>query len=843
MTDKPSNDDKPNSDDKPNQGGKPKSDKPSNYDAESIKILEGLDAVRKRPAMYIGDISTHGLHHMVYEVVDNSIDEALAGFCTEVSVTIKPDGSVEVVDDGRGIPVGHRKDQNKSALEVVMTTLHAGGKFDDNSYKVSGGLHGVGISVVNALSEWLEVEVRREGKLHFQTYARGVAKGAIGIKGDATDSGTLVRFKPDADIFEVTEFEYSVLAKRLRELAFLNKGIKIVIADERTGTSDVFQYDGGIKEFVLYLNKNKDAIHEEVVYIEKELPDSENRLSVEIGFQYNDSFTPTVLSYVNNIHTKEGGTHVTGFRSGLTGTINKYGKSNNLIKDNQKPLSGDDLLEGLTAIVHVKIGGDPQFEGQTKAKLGNREVAGQVETVVREQLSTYLEENPSAGRSIISKAMLAAQAREAARKQRELVRRKGLLSGSGLPGKLADCSSRNPEETELYLVEGDSAGGSAKGGRDRKFQAILPLRGKIINVEKARLDRVLGHNEIRTIITALGTSIGTEFELAKLRYHRIIIMTDADVDGSHIRTLLLTFFYRQFRELIEAGHLYVAQPPLYKIKKKKTERYILSDQEFTEAMIQLGLDNAKLVVDRDGGSTELAGDDLKAVLDTLMEMAPLVLSMGRRFLKIEELLTGERHTELPHFFTEDRGEGGRAARRFYADRAAFEADLSVRRGEAEGELVVWEFGDDPSDRAAADIELHAIREARKLEPMLERLHEAGLDPRTYERRAQDVGSETIRVVESDEEDLTVRALHQLVEIFERIGQKGVDVQRFKGLGEMNPEQLWETTMDPTKRSLLRVRLEDAIKAEEMFTILMGSQVEPRKEFIETHALEVRNLDI
>ena len=803
------------------------------YDETSIKVLEGLDAVRRRPAMYIGDVSFHGLHHMVNEVVDNSIDEAMDGHCKEIQVKHHRDGSISVIDDGRGIPIGFKEEKNKSALEIVLTTLHAGGKFDNKSYKVSGGLHGVGISVVNALSEWMEVEVYRDGRVYRQRYERGDPTSELEEVGQTDKHGTRVNFKPDAEVFEVTEFDYPTLSRRLRELAFLNKGIRISIKDENREEEEIFLYDGGLKEFVEYLNKNKVPVHRDIIYIQKDLPESDNRLSLEISFQYNDSYRPNLYSYVNNIFTKEGGTHVSGFKSSLTRTLNRYAKRNNLIKENQKALSGEDLLEGLTCIIHAKVGIDPQFEGQTKSKLGNREVAGQVDAIVSEQFSAYLEENPTSAKAIVQKAMVAAHAREAARKQRELVRRKGLLSSGGLPGKLADCSSRNSEETELYLVEGDSAGGSAKSGRDRKFQAILPLKGKIINVEKARLDKVLGHTEIRTIITALGTGIGDDFDISKLRYNRIIIMTDADVDGSHIRTLLLTFFYRQYRELIEAGHLYVAQPPLYRIKKRKRERYILSDREFVEAMIELGAEGSKLSTS--GGEVVIEGENLKKLLVAVTEMEDLVASLERRGLAFRDIVCGGEHTTIPALFVQTK-DGEKKLLNDAEDYRRYRESLAIEKG---GEVSIWEEGNDPADREHADVEVHHLREAKKLADHLKTIRSLGLDPALYEN-----GNEPSIVIEEEGGEVhRLAKIRSVISVFKDMGQKGVDIQRFKGLGEMNPDQLWETTMNPEKRSLLKIRLEDAIKAEEIFSILMGTQVEPRKEFIERYAREAKNLDV
>lgn len=628
----------------------------STYDAEKIQVLEGLEAVRKRPSMYIGSTDFYGLHHLVYEVVDNSIDEAMAGFCSNISVTLNDDNSVTVEDDGRGIPIGMHKKYKQDVLELVLTKLHSGGKFDRKTYKVSGGLHGVGLSVVNALSEWLEVQVKRQGKLYVQRYERGVPTGPVKMGGDAQGTGTLVRFKPDGQIFETTQFSYETLSARMRELAFLNRGLKVTISEPRTGQTNVYKFDGGIVEYVQFMNRNKTCLHEKPIYINVE----RNGITIEIGMQYTDSYAENIHTFANNINTTEGGTHLIGFRSALTRTVNDYAKKYGFLKGNGDSLSGEDVREGLTAVLSVKVP-EPQFEGQTKTKLGNSEVKGIVESAVGEKLFEFLDENPKVAQACIGKALLAAQAREAARKARELTRRKGLLDVGNLPGKLADCTEKDPAKCELFLVEGESAGGSAKQARDRSFQAVLPLRGKILNVEKARLDKMLRNAEIRTIITALGTGVGTEFDIAGARYHRVCIMTDADVDGAHIRTLLLTFFFREMRPMIEHGYVYIAQPPLYKIKKGKTEKYVYSDKELSEALEQLG--------------------------------------------------------------------------------------------------------------------------------------------------------------------------------------KGAEVQRYKGLGEMNPEQLRTTTMDPSTRTMKKVTVEDAQAADDLFTVLMGDAVEPRREFIQEHAKEVEFLDV
>ncbi|MEM0343381.1 MAG: DNA topoisomerase (ATP-hydrolyzing) subunit B [Thermoplasmata archaeon] len=628
----------------------------STYDAEKIQVLEGLEAVRKRPSMYIGSTDVYGLHHLVYEVVDNSIDEAMAGFCSNISVVLNDDGSVTVEDDGRGIPIGIHKKYKQDALELVLTKLHSGGKFDRKTYKVSGGLHGVGLSVVNALSEWLEVRVKRDGKLHAQRYERGIPTGPVKVEGEAQGTGTIIRFKPDPQIFETTQFSFETLAARMRELAFLNRGLRVTISEPRTGQSSTYRFEGGIVEYVQFMNRNKTCLHEKPIYISAE----RDGVSIEIGMQYTDTYAENIHTFANNINTIEGGTHLIGFRAALTRTINDYAKKYGFLKGNGESLSGEDVREGLTAVLSVKVP-EPQFEGQTKTKLGNSDVRGIVESAVGEKLFEFLEENPKVAQACISKALLAAQAREAARKARELTRRKGLLDVGNLPGKLADCTEKDPAKCELFLVEGESAGGSAKQARDRSFQAVLPLRGKILNVEKARLDKMLKNAEIRTIITALGTGVGSEFDISAARYHRVCIMTDADVDGAHIRTLLLTFFFREMRPLIEHGYVYIAQPPLYKVKKGKTEKYVYSDKELAETLEQLG--------------------------------------------------------------------------------------------------------------------------------------------------------------------------------------KGAEVQRYKGLGEMNPEQLRVTTMDPNTRTMKRVTIEDAQAADDLFTVLMGDAVEPRRAFIQEHAKEVEFLDV
>ncbi|MBI1849782.1 MAG: DNA topoisomerase (ATP-hydrolyzing) subunit B [Planctomycetes bacterium] len=804
------------------------------YDASKIKVLEGLAAVRKRPAMYIGDVYSGGLHHLVYEVVDNSIDEAMAGYCHNIQVTVHPDNSVTVQDDGRGIPVDMHPEEKKPALEVIMMTLHSGGKFDHDSYKVSGGLHGVGISVVNALSQRLEVEVSKDGHVHHQIYEHGHKKTELERRGKTQHTGTKITFKPDAEIMLETTFSYDVLARRLRELAFLNKGVKIRVLDERTGKDETFVYDGGIRAFVEHLNQNKELIHPDIIYFEKE----QEGIRVELAMQFHDAYQENVLTFVNNINTHEGGTHLFGFRSALTRTFNYYAKKEEILRSDEAP-TGEDFREGLTAVLSVKVP-DPQFEGQTKSKLGNREVQGAVEAIVNEALATYCEEHPASAKAIVQKAILAARAREAARKARELVKRKGALASGGLPGKLADCSSRDVEKTELFIVEGDSAGGSAKVGRNREFQAVLPLRGKILNVEKARIDKMLGHAEIQTLIHALGTGIGTDdFAIEKLRYGRIIIMTDADVDGSHIRTLLLTFFFRHMTPLVERSHLYIAQPPLYKVKRRNKEEYIHNEKELKAALLKLGIEGAKLKVERDG-----------RVLDDAL----LSQLLGRHVARFEEFerqirrhgITLEKYLSL----ADGNGDGLPLYRVLAGDEEHFFASweelerfqnaAAAKKGE---ELKIYEEGDSLAEQEGADLVVYQFFERAEIESLLRTLRDLGFQASDCVAPPVDDGTPRFTLTVEGGEEKNLRSLREVLETLRKFGQKGLDIQRYKGLGEMNPEQLWETTMDPKERILLRVRLEDAIKADEMFTILMGEAVEPRRDFIEKHALEVRNLDV
>ena len=802
------------------------------YDAAMITVLEGIDAVRKRPAMYIGDTGVRGFHHCVYEVVDNSIDEALAGHCTAVEVVINGDGSISVNDNGRGIPVDMHATEHKPAVEVVLTTLHAGGKFDHDSYKVSGGLHGVGVSCVNALSEWLEVEVRRNEMVYHQRYERGVAVTKLETIGKTHGTGTKITFKPDHEIFSCDEFNWDTLASRLRELAFLNRGVTIKMSQEEPEREEEFRYDGGIKEFVQHLNKNKNPIHQDVIYFECE----KDGIVAEIAMQYSDAYNENIFSFANNINTIEGGTHLSGFRSALTRTVNAYAKKNKLIKDDKQSMSGDDIREGLTVVISVKIP-EPQFEGQTKTKLGNSEVEGIVQQIVNEELGIYFEETPAVARQVIEKAVMAARARMAARKARDLARRKGVLESGSLPGKLADCIERDPAKCELYIVEGDSAGGSAKQGRERDFQAILPVRGKVINVEKARLDKVLGNEEIRTMITAIGAGIGTdEFDINKARYHKIVIMTDADVDGAHIRTLLLTFFYRQMPQLVEHGFVYIAQPPLYKVTRKKKERYVESDEELTHILLKLGTED--LAVESLEGDKLFETEELMTVLDQVSEVERIADRMRRKGVDFEA-------------YSRERREDGRFPQyRVRVEKNGFdpeyyyvfsESELRELRERVESELnVSLEVGtdEDGSGEDAYKLSWLELFSANRLTELAASWKEQGL------RIGYLFNSEEPVFNMVDGENKT--PIYSLTDLLNRVreyGRKGIGIQRYKGLGEMNPDQLWETTMDPANRKMKQVVIEDAVKANDMFTVLMGDDVPPRRAFIEKNALNVQNLDI
>jgi len=793
------------------------------YDATSIQVLEGIEAVRRRPAMYIGDTSTRGLHHLVYEVVDNSVDESLAGFCDYISVGVQLDNSVTVVDNGRGIPVDMHKTEKKPAVEVALTTLHAGGKFDHRSYKVSGGLHGVGVSCVNALSDWLEVEVKRDGKIYHQRYERGKTVSKLTVIGKSNSTGTKITFKPDKTIFTKTDYSYDILSQRLRELAFLNKGLKIKLTDERSEKEAVFEFSGGIVSFVEYLNKNKNPLHNKVVYFEKLQDD----INVEVALQYNDGYAETMFSFANNINTIEGGTHLSGFKSALTRAINQYAKSKNLLKDNIA-ISGDDVREGLTAVISVKVP-NPQFEGQTKTKLGNSEVEGLVASASLDALSSYFEENPSVANKIIDKVIVASRAREAARKARELTRRKGALEGAGLPGKLADCSERDAALCELYIVEGDSAGGSAKQGRDRRFQAILPIKGKILNVEKSRLDKILSNEEIRTIITALGTGIGEEFDLSKLRYHKLMLMADADIDGSHIRTLLLTLLYRQMPKLIEGGHVYITQPPLYKIKRGQREEYIQTEQQMDDLLLDLGREGHKLLRVKD--KQIFTDNQFKELLKHLVELDKLGRYLDKKGVNFTDYINSRNQKTKK---------------------------MPIYRVKVEGNTL-FVFSDKElaaiTEKEGKEVEQDVLQlfESQEIEQIISKIEKLGFDIESYFSSTivskQVVSKEVekklkaVYRITNDEDSKEVFSLREVLAYIKEVAAKGMHIQRYKGLGEMNPQQLWDTTMDPEKRTILQVVLEDAVEADKMFTVLMGDQVEPRREFIEEYAHQVKNLDI
>ncbi|BCS30803.1 DNA gyrase subunit B [Luteitalea sp. TBR-22] len=834
------------------------------YGADAIKVLEGLEAVRKRPGMYIGTTGEAGLHHLVYEVVDNSVDEALAKHCTEINVTIHVDDSVTVIDDGRGIPVDMHE-SGKSAAEVVLTVLHAGGKFNQegSAYKVSGGLHGVGVSVVNALSEQLDLEIWRNDKVYQQSYARGVPMAPLVETGTTKKRGTKVHFKPDPTIFEATVYSFDTLNNRLRELAFLNAGLIITLEDERgEGRHARYEYKGGIVEYVQFMNRAKRAVHEAPIHMRGE----RNEIEVEIALQWNDSYDENLYTFANNINTHEGGFHLSGFKAALTRTVNAYLSSANLPKDlKDTPISGDDAREGLAGVISVKIP-NPQFEGQTKTKLGNTEVKGIVETIVNERLGAFFEENPAVARAIIQKAADAARAREAARKARDLVRRKGVLDGSSLPGKLADCQERDPAQSEIYIVEGDSAGGSAKQGRDRRFQAILPIKGKILNVEKARFDKMLSSDEIKTMIAALGTGIGRKreegdkdgFDIAKLRYHRVIIMTDADVDGSHIRTLLLTFFYRQMRELIDNGHIYIAQPPLYRAKRGKQEVYIKNDADLEAYLIKRATDSRVLRLVESG--QEYSGEALETLLHKLIAFDRNLRHVERR--------------GVPQDVVRALLNAGARDRTFFSDRGrmdALAAELSHEQRivsvvvDEEHNALLFEIDDRSAGYprvSRAGIEFAQTPDFRALvnsyrdvsgihgrmvvtqvgAPQAEEPEEVAAEPGAADAGGE-AAAEPVRRVARKDADHEVQSLSDLVDYFLEVGRKGVAINRYKGLGEMNPETLWETTMKPEVRTLLQVRAEDQAEADLMFSTLMGDQVEPRRKFIEDNALDVKNLDV
>lgn len=790
------------------------------YTAQQITVLEGLSAVRMRPSMYIGNVSTEGLHHLVYEVVDNSIDEALAGFCDQVKIQIHLDGSITVEDNGRGIPVDLHEKENLPAVEVVMTKLHAGGKFDDQSYKVSGGLHGVGVSVVNALSEYLEVEIRRDGKLYWQRYERGEPRSTLQVKGETQRRGTRITFKPDGLIFTETEMSFDILAQRLRELAFLNRGVRIELVDERISRSREFHYDGGLMSFVEYLNKNKEPLHPEIIYFSGE----RQNVVAEVAIQYNQTYNEKIFTFANNINTKEGGAHLVGFKAGLTRSIKQYAVQTKLSKADLDKLIGDDVREGITAIISVKLS-QPQFEGQTKTKLGNSEVKGLVENLTYEKLSIFFEENPKVVKTILDKVLEAARAREAARRAKELTRRKGILSDHSLPGKLADCQERDPASSEIFIVEGDSAGGSAKQGRDRKFQAILPLRGKILNVEKSRFDKMLENQEIRTMISALGTGIGKdEYNPDKLRYHKTIIMTDADVDGAHIRTLLLTFFFRMMPELIERGNLFIAQPPLYRVVIGKQERFLKDDESMNAFLLTRAVDKRSVLLpDRE---EPLASEQLISLLKIFTRYDEWLGRQSQKGMKkglVEEVIRIFGAQNL-----NPADEQTISILKVELEQAGYEvASIELDEEERGFDLELWQ-STNGRERYRLSYEFLQSVEFKKL---LELYHQLGpLHKTPY-------------VVKDSQNERTFDHPRHLFHHLMEEARKGVSIQRYKGLGEMNPEQLWETTMNPEKRTLLQVRIEDQYLADELFTTLMGDRVEPRRDFIQVNALDFRELDI
>jgi DNA gyrase subunit B len=806
--------------------------KNNNYTEDNIKVLEGLEAVRLRPAMYIGNVDVAGLHHLVYEVVDNSIDEAMAGFCNLIQVTVHTDNSVSVVDNGRGIPIGIHKKEKIPALEVVMTKLHAGGKFDSSSYKVSGGLHGVGVSVVNALSSLLEVEIYFEGKVYYQTYSKGIKTSELSLTGDTNQKGTKVRFIPDGQIFTTTEFNYDILVRRLRELAYLNKGVQITIEDERSDAKENFLFEGGIRQFVEYINRRHTGLHTPI-FIEG----TKNDVQIEVAIQYNDTYIEKLFSFANNINTVEGGFHLIGFKAGLTRTINQYATTANLPKNMQAKITGDDVREGLTAIISVRIP-EPQFEGQTKTKLGNSEVKGLVESLINEKLSRFFGENPAVAKKIIAKGVDAARARDAAKRARDIARSKGALLDATLPGKLAECQVSDPALRELFIVEGDSAGGSAKQGRDRKFQAILPLKGKILNVEKARFDKILQSEEIKNIITVLGTGVGKEeYDIDKIRYHKVIIMTDADVDGSHIRTLLLTFFFRQMPGIVDRGYLYIAQPPLFKIGRGKSEKYLKDEMDFNDWILKKLCDQKYITSGTNG--QKLAGHKLYLFICDLTEYYTRLSKLDKRGIASElvELLISQgvgdkeflqdetRMTALRDFLVQSAYQVN--GLNWNEERDVFELSVTGKYDELEKELIGGK------SFVPVKIGRGLIYSADYQKALL-----TGNNIKAHDLPPFNIFS-------TDKEQLadTAKNKYELMKLLLKQAKKGINIQRYKGLGEMNPDQLWETTMNPDKRTLLQVMIEDLVDTDEIFTILMGEEVEPRRDFIQNNALEVNTLDI
>lgn len=824
---------------------KPSTDK--EYTANSITVLEGLQAVRERPGMYIGDTGVNGLHHLVYEVVDNCIDEAMAGYCTAIDIILRKDGSISIEDNGRGIPVErHEKESIKqgrevSALEVVMTILHAGGKFDKDTYKVSGGLHGVGISCVNALSKKMLVQVYKNNQVHEIEFAKGKTLYPVKVVGETTKRGTRVCFWPDDEIMETVSFDYDILAKRLRELAFLNKGVNLFFRDEKhLEKEDVnFCYQGGLSSFVSYLNENKQPLFPHPIYYQGSRQGDDAPIEFEVAMQWNDGYDETIFSYVNNIPTPQGGSHLIGFSTALTRVLNTYIKSNNLLKTDKISTNGEDMREGLTAVISVKVA-NPQFEGQTKQRLGNSDVGSVVQQIVGEELTIFLNENPLLAKLIADKAIIAAQAREAGRKARELTLRKSALDGARLPGKLTDCQEKNPALCEIYIVEGDSAGGSAKNGRDRRFQAILPIRGKILNVEKARLEKILQNTEVGTMIAALGCGIGKEgFNLEKLRYHKIIIMTDADVDGSHIRTLLLTFFYRHMPALVENNFIYIAQPPLYRVSRKKTSRYIHSEREMDNYLLQLGLTDIKLRINK--GENFLNTEETQSILETILEVENFILQVERKGIPFQEFLAlRDAKGALPRFQLNliDGLQFAYSEDEFMALRQSEEVKQKTKHEEKIASIPENELMPDMIHFKTQRIHFVELFEKEGLEKLESTLNSYQLDLSHYLASNEPL----IEVVE-EEKVYPFYTLREVIDFVRTNGRKGIDIQRYKGLGEMNADQLWETTMDPKVRTLIKVTLEDIIAADRMFTMLMGEEVPPRRAFIEQYALSVKNLDI
>ena len=824
--------------------------KEEKYDSSQIQKLEGLEGVRKRPDMYIGDTNERGLHHCVFEIVDNSIDESLAGYCSEIKVHLHIDGSCSIQDNGRGIPVDVHPKHNMPALELVLTNLHAGGKFGKGAYQVSGGLHGVGAKCVNAVSEWFIAEVRREEKVHQMEFSRGKTTQKMQIVGSCKTTGTKVTFLPDEQIFtETREFKFDLLAKRLRELAFLNPGVKISLHEDKSSREENFIFEEGISEYVMYLNQNKNILTPQPISFSGEAPaeTGDGTIILDVALIYNDSFADQLYAYANSIHNVEGGTHLSGFRTALTRVINNYARQNDLLKEKELSLTGDDVREGLTAVVSVKVP-EPRFEGQTKTKLSNREVDGIVQKIVGEKMKYYFEMNPDIAKSLIQKVIHAARAREAARKARETVR-KGALSGGGLPGKLADCAEKDPAKSELYIVEGDSAGGSAKQGRDRLTQAILPLRGKLLNVEKARLDKVLNNAEIRSLITAVGTGIGDHegegsFDANKARYHKIIIMTDADVDGAHIRTLLLTFLFRQMKGLIERGFVYVARPPLYKIKRRKTEQYIQDDAEMSRILLSLGCEDIEFKRKSDG--FQFPEEQIKMLIEYFLKIEALGKGVQRYGCTLTRLLAqlDEETEKLPRFLARIRT-GNEEELRFFKDleaKSGFMLSQNINEG---NELETFTKEIELNEQKISQrISIHEIYESHEIEKVLKQCYELGINYSLFKNNDDETNYHIITNSGSEEKEemMEISSITNFLEIIRKQGRKGLQIQRYKGLGEMNPKQLFETTMDPEKRSLIKVEIEDAIAADNIFTMLMGEEVPPRRAFIEDNALNVSFLD-